>query len=603
MSFPLTHPTTRELTGGDLLAQSLKHLGVEVAFGLHGGHLDAFLMGADSVGIRLIDTRHETVAVQAAEGYAKIAQKIGVCFVTANSGFSNGIPGLATAFADRSPILCITSSVPLRDAENNSLQGALDQVVVSKPVTKFTYRVTNAEDAPRIVSFAVRTALAGAPGPVLLDFPIDVLFSPVHEKLISWGSITSPLSYPPGPHVEALKDAVSLIQSATRPAVIIGSGGQSKQATTALLTLSKTAHIPIFDTQKCTLSSILTSECPLYGGGSDSLALLRPLKHPQPDLVLLLGARTGMYLAGQSGAIIPAQEICKLIHVDIDGGEIGRTLPVTLGIISDIGQFVETLNTHLASTPSTISNVDKDWVATVTSVKDLPSPFTSHNPTTKSNLMHPYHALHALFTHLPKSPIIVTDGGEAAIWASNTLHLCQPTAILKATGALGFLGNGFGYALGAAIAAPERTVINLQGDGSAGFHFMELDTYKRHGVDVWTVVVNNAAWGMSVNGQDLVYGEGNGKRLISSLNKGMGFGVVAYGLGLGEERVVRVEKVGDVQAAVERLKSARGAGCIELVVDRKPVHPVTQAMVGDTTEEGVVVVPYYDNVPRVYYKE
>jgi thiamine pyrophosphate-dependent acetolactate synthase large subunit-like protein len=86
MSFPLTHPTTRSLTGGDLLAQSLKHIGVEVAFGLHGGHLDAFLMGCETVGIRLIDTRHETAAVQAAEGYAKVKGKLGVCFVTANSG-------------------------------------------------------------------------------------------------------------------------------------------------------------------------------------------------------------------------------------------------------------------------------------------------------------------------------------------------------------------------------------------------------------------------------------------------------------------------------------------------------------------------------------
>jgi thiamine pyrophosphate-dependent acetolactate synthase large subunit-like protein len=104
VSIPLITPKDRELVGGDVLAQCLRHLGVEVAFGLHGGHLDAFLMGASDMGIRLVDTRHETVAVQAAEGYAKVSQKVGVCFVTANSGFSNALPGLATAFADRSPI-------------------------------------------------------------------------------------------------------------------------------------------------------------------------------------------------------------------------------------------------------------------------------------------------------------------------------------------------------------------------------------------------------------------------------------------------------------------------------------------------------------------
>ncbi|KAJ0414980.1 thiamine pyrophosphate enzyme, N-terminal TPP binding domain-containing protein [Aspergillus carlsbadensis] len=604
MSFPLTHPTTCSLTGGDLLAQSLKHIGVEVAFGLHGGHLDAFLMGCETVGIRLIDTRHETAAVQAAEGYAKVKGKLGVCFVTANSGFSNGIPGLATALADRSPILCITSSPPLRDAENNSLQGIIDQVVASRPLTKFAHRVTNAEDAPRIVSLAVRTALAGAPGPVLLDFPIDVLFSPVHEKLISWGSISSPLSYAPGPHIEAVTKAVELLQAASRPAVIIGSGAQSKETTSHLLTLSGATGIPIFDTQKCTLSSTLATECKTYGGGAEKIGLLPVMGKPQPDLVLLLGARTGMFLAGRSGALIPPAEKCKLVQVDVDGTEIGRTLPVDLGVISDVAQFLAAVNNQISSTAPSTDKLDKDWVNTAISIQSFPSPFASQPTAAPSGLMHPYHALQTLFTHLPKNPILVTDGGECALWARDTSHLCSPSSILKSTGALGFLGNGFGYALGAAVASPDRTVINLHGDGSAGFHFMELDTYARLGLDVITVVVNNHCWGMSSNGQELVYGEKNPKRVISELSPGTRYDVVAGGLG---NRAVRVERVEDIRAAVEGLVNVeegveRRAKCIELVVDRKPIHPVTEVMVGQTEDEGVVVVPYYDNIPRAYYK-
>lgn len=184
--FALKQPEYRELSGGDLLAQCLKQLGVDAAFGIHGGHLDAFLMGCDYSGIRLIDTRHETVAVQAAEGYAKVSGKVGACFVTANSGFSNALPGLATALADRSPIFVITSSPPLRDAEMNCLQGFLDQVVISKPLTKFSHRVTHPEEIPRLVAHAYRTAKSGTPGPVLIDFPIEILFSPVRQHSISW---------------------------------------------------------------------------------------------------------------------------------------------------------------------------------------------------------------------------------------------------------------------------------------------------------------------------------------------------------------------------------------------------------------------------------
>lgn len=160
----LKHPGNREFLGGDLLAQCLYALGVRVAFGLHGGHLDAFLMGCHDMGIRLIDTRHETVAVQAAEGYAKICGRVGVCFVTANSGFSNALPGLASAMADRSPIFCVTSSPPLRDAETNTLQGFHQQDIIAKPLTKFAHRCMNVEEIPRIVAHAWRTAISGAPG-------------------------------------------------------------------------------------------------------------------------------------------------------------------------------------------------------------------------------------------------------------------------------------------------------------------------------------------------------------------------------------------------------------------------------------------------------
>ncbi|KAL4921126.1 thiamine pyrophosphate enzyme, N-terminal TPP binding domain-containing protein [Aspergillus aurantiobrunneus] len=599
MSFALSHPKTRALTGGDLLAQSLKHIGAEVAFGLHGGHLDAFLMGCESVGIRLVDTRHETAAVQAAEGYAKVAQRIGVCFVTANSGFSNGVPGLATALADRSPILCITSSPPLRDAENNSLQGIIDQVVVSRPLTKFAHRVTNPEDAPRLVSLAVRTALSGAPGPVLLDFPIDVLFTPVHEKLISWGSISSPLSYAPGPHVEAVKAAISLLRSASRPVVIIGSGGQSKEATTQLLGLSNKNNIPIFDSQKCTLSSTLAAECKFYGGGADKLALLPALNNAQPDLILLLGARTGMFLAGRSGAIIPSHEKRKLIHVDVDGSEIGRTLPVDLGVVSDVGQFAAALNTQLSSSGASLQGIDKNWVASATSIQSLPSPYEKDPQTQPSGRMHPYHALKHFFTSLKgQDPIVVMDGGECAIWAAGVAHLASPSTILKATGALGFLGNGFGYALGAAVAVPGKRIVNLHGDGSAGFHFMELDTYARLGLNVLTVVVNNYCWGMSSNGQELVYGEENPARLVSALSPITGYDAVSKGLGNNGLKVTKFE---DVEGALGKL--GKGPGCVELVVDSKPIHPVTEMMVGRTEDPNLVVVPYYDNIPRAYYKD
>ncbi|KAJ6011518.1 hypothetical protein N7451_002930 [Penicillium sp. IBT 35674x] len=591
-SFPLQHPPDRELIGGDLLAQSLKQLGVEVAFGLHGGHLDAFLTGCESIGIRLIDTRHEAVAVQAAEGYCRISTKPGVCFVTANSGFSNGLAGLATASADRSPILCITSSPPIRDTENNSLQGSIDQVVAARPLTKFAHRVIAPEECPRIVSHAMRVAQSSPPGPVLLDFPIDVLFSPIHPKLISWGSITSPPTYPPGPHPAAIDEAARLIRAAKRPVIITGSGAGRLQARESLFKLAETCNIPVFNSSKYAMfqpQSIMLSS-----GTAGTLARLPLVQLARPDLVILLGARTGMFLGGKSGAIIPHD--CTLIQVDCDGSEIGRTLPVNLGIVSDIEAFSSAMYTKFGTAYQ--GSVDEPWVHSVLNLSSAESPFEK-DPAETAGLLHPYHALKSLFSAIEPGSIIVLDGGEAGVWAGDLASRCQPSTVVTSTGYLGFLGNGFGYTLGSAIAAPDRKVVNIQGDGSAGFHMMELDTYKRFNLDVMTVVVNNSVWGMSINGQDLVYGSSNPARPISSLNPETEYDVVAKGL---QNAAAKVTRISEIASTVVKFQGQSGPSCINLIVDRKPTHPVTTMMVGLTDSPDLVVVPYYDNIPRAYYK-
>lgn len=164
---------------------------------------------------------------------------------------------------------------------------------------------------------------------------------------------------------------------------------------------------------------------------------------------------------------------------------------------------------------------------------------------------------------------------------------------------MGFLGTGFGYALGSAIADPSRLIVNIQGDGSAGFHMLEFDTYTRFKLKILTVVVNNGCWGMSSNGQDALYGDAIKRRPVSALSAVTSYDVVAKGLG---NRSARVDKVGDVSGAVKVVLEGEGAACLELVVSNKPTHPGTIAMVGKTNDPDVIVVPYYENIPRAYYK-
>lgn len=334
----------------------------------------------------------------------------------------------------------------------------------------------------------------------------------------------------------------------------------------------------------------------LANGTAGNLAKLPFVQLARPDLVILLGTRTGMFLGGRSSAIIP-EENCKLIHIDCDGSDIGRTLPIDLGIVSDAGTFASALANNIGETFQ--GSVDKLWVQAVLELASAESPFEKEPEQTGSGRLHPYHAVKNVISAIEPGSIIVLDGGEASAWVGDNAWRSNPSLVVTATGYLGFLGNGFGYSLGLAIAAPERKVVNMQGDGSAGFHLMELDTYKRFNLNIMTLVINNFQWGMSINGQDLVYGTEHPARPVSSLSSGTKYDVVATGL---QNTAAKLSRIADIQGTVSKLQSQSGPSCINLLVDHKPVHPITTAMVGLTDDPNYVVVPYYDNIPRAHYK-
>ncbi|KAF1998717.1 acetolactate synthase I/II/III large subunit [Amniculicola lignicola CBS 123094] len=622
---PLKQPNGRELLGGDLLAQCLHALGVEVAFGLHGGHLDSFLMGCVDVGIELIDTRHETVAVQAAEGYAKVTGKTGCCFVTANSGFCNGFPGLATAFADRSPIFCVTSSPPLRDAETNALQGFHDQVVLARPVTKFCHRITNVGEIPRLVSLAWRATRSGAPGPVLLDFPIDVLFTPVENDYIAWGGVTGPPSAVTGPDPTAIKDAVRMFKDAQRPVIIVGTGAAG--AVNELIALSSKTGTPIFHSPK--YSTTLPNTHPFHAGPATLLGLLAATSKPQPDLVVLIGARTGFLLGGRGGGVVPTTTQTKIIQIDIDGTEISRSEHVDLGIVSDARLAVQALVQEVDTVEP--FRTPEAWIRTALSLKSYRAPHNESEPKLdpKNGHLHPYHAIKKLFQYIPAGSVLCIDGGECGGWALQNMPEANAHLSMMCTGYLGFLGNGWGYALGAAVADRSRLVVNLQGDGSAGFHIAELSTFAKHNLRILTVIVNNSSWGMSAAGQDMIYGGVTDARPASNLSDHTRYDIVAQGFGcegilidatntlpksplderkkafmeLGAPDEEKSQKVlNSIGMAVEEVVYAKKPGLIDLRVSRFPAQDMTKAMVGGSDSKDVIVVPYYDNLPRPFYR-
>lgn len=513
--------------------------------------------------------------------------------VDTDDRFSNGLPGLATAFADRSPVFCVTSSPPLRDAETNCLQGFHDQVVVAKPITKFAHRVTNVEEIPRLVAHAWRIAIAGAPGPVLLDCPIDVLFSPPLLDRISWGAINRPVPWGPAPDPQGVQEAVRLWSEAKRPAIITGTGARGDNFAQKFSMLADITNTPVFYSSK--YGSAIPHGHKLRGGPAVRLALLSSINEQPPDLLILIGARTGFLLGGRGGAVLP-NSACKFVQVDTDGSEIGKSHAIDCGIVSTSQSFVEAA---LVATANSKFSSSDDWVKTATSLKDLKNECDDQPEEVSAGRLHPYHAIRKLYQSLPEGSIVCIDGGEAGGWALQSLEHSKASLAMVTTGYLGFLGNGWGYALGAAAADPSKLVVNMHGDGSAGFHLAELDTYARHKLNILTVVSNNYAWGMSQAGQELIYGEKTPARQASKLNPEAEYETVAAGLKCAS---ARVDKIADISETVTRLTRSRGPSLINLIISDKPIHSDTKAMLNTDVGKEWIVVPYYDNVPRPYYK-
>lgn len=563
-------------TGGDLLAATLAAHGVEVAFGLHGGHLDPLLVASRRLGIRLVDTRHEAAAVNAADGYARVSGRVGVAFATAGAGFSNAVAGLGVAYADRSAVLLITSSPPSAEVETNALQGFLDQPAMARPVTKWAHRIGTAAEIPRLVGLAVRTALTGVPGPVLLDVPVDVLFGPA---IPSAGPGSTQLPYPPAPAPEAVAEAVDLLRAARRPAVIAGGGLRGPAPSAALAAFAERADVPVFHPGM--IVGAMPADHPLNGWSARGLGAL-VAEGSGPDLVVLAGARFGFYLGGRGGATVPLD--AKVIQIDVDGAEFGRVRPFDVGITADVTRTLAALTAALGCGPPPDRG---DWVQRATGVHRRPSPFAD-DPTVVKGRLHPFHGVQEVLRALDPDATLVVDGGEISAWVGMAMPQARPRRAIGC-GYMGHLGSTPGLAIGAQLAEPGRRVVLLIGDGGAGFHVQEFDTMVRHGLPIVTVVVNNEVWGMSLHGQQQLFGAET--EVVTGLAD-TDYDRVAAGFGA---HGVRVDALADVAPAVRAALDHGGPACVNLAVSGEVAHPVTAALIG-AVGAGGTVLPYYDNV-------
>lgn len=572
---------TERLVGGQILARTLKAAGVKQAFALHGGHLEALLKGCLEEDIALTDFRHESAAGHAADAYARVTGELGVCIITAGPGFTNAITAIANAKLDSSPVLFIIGAPPLREVETNPLQGGIDQIAMARPCAKWALSIPSTERIADLTAMAIRKAMTGTRGAVLLEVPIDVLHMsvPADRATLPAGVNVRPR---PAPAPEEAAQLAEMLLAAKRPVIIAGT--ESANAATAQALRDLTAELPIPVFTKSLASGVLPVGHPCDGGSAGNLAMLPMIGVEQPDLVILLGGKLGLLLGGRSGAIVPHG--AQLAQVHSDAGEIGRIRDVQCAIQADAALTVRALHAALGGRqPEGLA----DWSAKAVSATCL---FASLFPDAETGKgIHPFHAAAAVAAAAGPDAAYVFDGGEAASWGGACAQANRPGSVLS-HGYLGCLGIGPGFAVGAQLADRNRRVVHLTGDGGLGFHIQEFDTMVRHRLPIVNVVLNNEVWGMSIHGQQIMFGENYS--LISTI-KGTNYADVARAFGCHSERVTRFE---EIAPAMRRALDHDGPSFIEIMTDADVVHPVTVSMLGQV-EEGSsdVLIPYYENIP------
>jgi len=563
---------------GDLLVRSLVSHGVREVFALSGGHLDPIFQACMDHGVRIIDTRHEAAAVHMADGYARATGRPGVAIVTAGPGVTNAVTGVANAYMDAIPLICIAGRSPLRDDDHLPLQ-AMDQVALMAPITKFARTVLQPERVAEYLVMAWRQATSGRPGPVFLDIPIDVLFTPVQDSAVPRLSAHEPArrSVPPA---EGIDSALDLLEQAERPAIFAGGGAFFSGAQEELRQFSAMTATPVFANAK---ARGLVPEWSHLGYGNFALAsspLAAQAAGGPADVVMLLGARVGMFTGTGARSFIP--QGARVIQVDIEPEEIGRARDVDVALVGDVR---DTLRAMMDRARGRTFGEHKPWLAALEASKQALRAMHDE-PASREEPVHQSRLAREVAASLAGDGIIVADGGETSIWMAEQAIVLNGGEWLS-HGYLGCLGVGLPFAIAAKVAHPEKRVVAILGDGSAGLNIAEFDTAVRHNIPVVVVINNDQGWGMIRHGQRTRYGA---DRVVGAELGSTRYDLVAEGFGAHAEFVTTASEIGP---ALKRALASGRTACVNVLTDPNQPHMTSVAMAKGSLADGEVELPYY----------
>ena len=474
--------------GAEILIDALVEQGVDTIFGYPGGAVlniyDALYKNSDR--IRHILTAHEQGAAHAADGYARVTGKVGVCLATSGPGATNLVTGIATAYMDSIPMVAITGNVGTSLIGRDSFQEVYI-AGITMPITKHNFVVRDVDELADTVRDAFRIAASGRPGPVLIDIPKDITAAKC--EFIPKGKVEINETYEISD--EELQTVADMIAASERPVIYYGGGVETADAGDMLLQLQRKADIPsahtmmaigcIPDTEPLSLGMI-----GMHGTVSAAWAVERC------DLLVCIGARFSDRVATNTKRFAPS---AKVIHVDIDNAEINKNIGVDYAIVSDAETFLEKVMPYIKEAKHDA------WRAQIAEWQTK----LDYVPKDDESVIHPHQLLRTVAEETPEDTIIATDVGQHQLWSAQyngRKHVRQ----FLTSGGLGTMGFGYGAAIGAQVAFPDRTVVHITGDGSFHMNLNEICTAVSYNLPVITIIMNNRVLGNVRQWQTMFYG-------------------------------------------------------------------------------------------------
>ena len=543
-----------ELTGAQILLESLKKEGVDVLFGYPGGAvIDIYDELPRHPELKHVLVRHEQGAVHAADGYARASGKVGCCLVTSGPGATNTVTGIATAYCDSIPLVVFTGQVPTQLIGNDAFQ-EVDIVGITRPCTKHNFLVKDVRNLAKTIRQAFYLARSGRPGPVLVDLPKDIMQA---RTEFVWPEDIFMRSYNPTykPNLNQLRRTAEELAKARKPIILAGGGVIMANASEVLCELAHELNIPV----ATTLMGLWLGMVGMHGTYAANMSI------NHADLLVCVGARFDDRVTGR---LQDFASHARIVHIDIDPTSIRKNVEVDVPVVGDCRQALEGIleicRAKMADTDW--SGMHADWLQTVHEWK-------ANHPLAynKNGHIKPQQVIETMYSITKGDAIIATEVGQNQMWAAQFYTFTKPRTLLT-SGGLGTMGYGFPAAIGAQFAFPDKLVINVAGDGSIQMNIQELATVVQNKIPVKVVILNNGHLGMVRQWQELFY---NRNYSHTNMEAQPDFVKLAEAYGAEGYRISKPEELEDV---LRKALTSPNPAFIDVMVEREEnVYPMVPA--------------------------